>query len=236
MTAAEQRYTSLLDPLAFPPFLSCPDEHVYDHQRGSSPVQHWCFLGEIEEISGIGRLCLDVKDREGITVRIYFYLDRLSPSVREIHINPPRITYPKHANVPSHLVQKGYTIAVLYAQQHRWLAEASTGIRIEDGDMVQIFPCSLSELLSLGDRILQRVPQSKTAAELRTCGWCGEKAASLLCCSACGLAWYCNKGCQRIDWPGHKKDCKLTSQVGLLMKQHWSHVEPHFKFPLSTKP
>ena len=142
MTAAGQRYTSLLDPLAFPSFLSCPDEYVYsptyDHQRGSSPVQHWCFLGEIEEISGIGRLCLDVKDREGITARIYFYLDRLSSSVREIHINPPSITYPEHANVPPHLVQKGYTIAVLYAQQHRWLAEPSTGIRIEDGDMVQV--------------------------------------------------------------------------------------------------
>lgn len=142
MTAAEQRYTFLLDPLAFPSFLSCPNEYVYsptyDYQPGSSPAQHWCFLGEIEEISGIGRLCLDVKDREGIVARIYFYLDRLSPSVREIHVNPPSITYPEHANVPPRLVQKGHTIAVLYAQQHRWLAERSTGIRIEDGDVVQV--------------------------------------------------------------------------------------------------
>lgn len=144
--AGKKLYTSLLDPLAFPPFEACPEEHAfvptYYGQRevkySASPTKHWCFLGEIESISGMGRLCLDVKDREGVTVRIYFYLDRLSPSVVSVYLSGTGITYPQHSNLPQRLIKEGNTIAVLYAERHRWLAEASTGIRIEDGDVVQV--------------------------------------------------------------------------------------------------
>ena len=122
MTTAAQPYTSLLDPFAFPPFLSCPHEYKISsaYYLRPSPIRHWCFLGEIESISGIGRLCLDVRDREGTPARIYFYLDRLSPSVVEVVMTfGPRhgITYPNHPNCPQHLIQKGNNIAVLYAQQ-----------------------------------------------------------------------------------------------------------------------
>lgn len=106
-------------------------------EPSSSLFKNWCFLGEIERISGIGRLCLDVKDREGTAVRIYFYLDRMSAGLIEFVDNPFEITYPQHVNVPQQLVKEGNTIAVLYAKQHRWL-EGSTGIRIEDGDMVKV--------------------------------------------------------------------------------------------------
>src|ERR1700722_1916269 len=134
MTTVEQAYPSLLDPVAFPTFKSCPHEEglslTYTNQHSSPPIRHWCFLGEIKEISGIGRLCLDVKDREGRTVRIYFYLDKLHPSKIEVNItikthNAPVITYPGHPNVPPYLVQKGNTIAVLYAQRYPWIRESS---------------------------------------------------------------------------------------------------------------
>ena len=142
MSTASQSYTSLLNPLTFPPFLSCPQEYRFSSAYYSRPppIRHWCFFGEIESISGIGRLCLDVRDREGTPARIYFYLDRLSPSVVEVVMTfGPRhgITYPNHPNCPQHLIQKGNTIAVLYAQQHTW-REPSTGIRIEDGDTVHV--------------------------------------------------------------------------------------------------
>lgn len=238
MTTAEQLYTSLLDPLAFPPFLSCPHEDIfsstYYDQGRSTPIRHWCFLGEIENISGIGRLCLDVRDRDGTAVRIYFYLDRLSPSVVEIifTVKGHEITYPRHPNCPQHLIQKGNTIAVLYAQQHPW-RESSTGIRIEEGDTVHFFPYKLDQLLSLGEQILQGVPPSKESAELRACNRCGKKSGFLMCCSACRIAWYCSRNCQKIDWStnGHNKNCK-TSQVKLMMKQKWSRFDAYLKFPL----
>jgi hypothetical protein len=134
---AEQNYTSLEDPHAFPPFNSCPHD-VHCLIPKSWPDRHWCFLGEIEDISGIGRLCLDVRDREGTPARIYFYLDKIKPGVVCVVINPAKVTYPDHPNVPAPLVRKGNTIAVLYAEQHRWLAENSTGVRIEDGDTVKV--------------------------------------------------------------------------------------------------
>lgn len=139
-TNVEQPYTSLRDYVAFPPFLSCPPEtSALVISRESVLANRWCFLGEIEEIFGLGRLGLDVKDKDDHAVRIYFYLDRLSPSVIEIAINDPGgVTFPPHPNLPRHLIQRGHTIAVLYAQQHPWRAERSTGIRIEDGNMVQV--------------------------------------------------------------------------------------------------
>jgi hypothetical protein len=136
----EQPHTSLRDLVAFPPFLSCPHEaRALVISRKSVIASRWCFLGEIQKIFGLGRLGLDVKDKDNHTVRIYFYLDRLSPSVVEIAINDPGgVTFPPHPNLPRHLIQRGHTIAVLYAEQHPWKAEPSTGIRIEDGNMVQV--------------------------------------------------------------------------------------------------
>jgi hypothetical protein len=137
----EKPYTSLRNPLAFPSFVACPHEYTlsstYYHQRGSPPIRHWCFLGEIENIFGIGRLGLDVKDKENNTIRIYFYLDRLPSTVVEVAFKHTGILYPQHPNVPRHRIRKGNTIAVLYTEQHPW-KEGSTGIRIEDGDTVQV--------------------------------------------------------------------------------------------------
>jgi hypothetical protein len=136
---AQPTYTPLLNPLAFPPLISCPHDRVMGspyYDRASVTVRNWCFLGEIVDIGGLGRLRLDVRDREGITARIYFYLDQLSPRVR-VFIDDG-ITDPGHPNVPMDLVKVGNTIAVLYAQQHTWLEASSVGIRIEDGDLVQV--------------------------------------------------------------------------------------------------
>lgn len=139
MTGHEKPYISLRNPLAFPSFTACPHEYTStDRQCGSPPTRHWCFLGEIESISGIGRLCLDVKDKENNTIRIYFYLDRLPSDVVELAFGHTGILYPEHPNIPRHLIRKGNTIAVLYAEQHPWKEEPLTGIRIEDGDTVQV--------------------------------------------------------------------------------------------------
>lgn len=142
MTEEEEPYTSLRNPLVFPSFVACPHEYTFSStyylQCGPPPARHWCFFGEIENIFGIGRLGLDVKDKENNIVRIYFYLDRLPSTVVELAFEDTGILYPQHLNLPRHHIRKGNTIAVLYAKQHPWKAEPSTGIRIEDGDTVQV--------------------------------------------------------------------------------------------------
>lgn len=41
------------------------------------------------------------------------------------------------------------------------------------------------------------------------CAACGKVLPqSLLWCSRCESAWYCDAGCQKKDWPVHKKVCK----------------------------
>ena len=46
-----------------------------------------------------------------------------------------------------------------------------------------------------------------------TCAGCGKAAAataSLLRCSRCRAAQYCDKDCQRQHWPQHKRECRAA--------------------------
>ena len=40
------------------------------------------------------------------------------------------------------------------------------------------------------------------------CFTCGKAAPKLLTCSQCHRAHYCDRECQRKDWPRHKKACR----------------------------
>ena len=70
----------------------------------------------------------------------------MEPLFIRIEGTDPRITDPGHPNVPMNLVKVGNTIAVLYAQQHTWRENTYLGIRIEDGDTVQV--CDLIRISS----------------------------------------------------------------------------------------
>jgi len=50
-------------------------------------------------------------------------------------------------------------------------------------------------------------------AQMRTagtpeCAECGKGGDGLKACTACNLVKYCNRNCQRVHWPKHKKECK----------------------------
>jgi hypothetical protein len=111
------------------------------------------------------------------------------------------------------LVQKGYTVAILYAERHAFMS-CEPGIRHEDPrmikvpqqlpiyiikldacsltkrDVTQIFPLSLHKLLALNDQIQQFSAELDGA---RMCHGCGKKAASLQQCSKCSSFWYCDR-------------------------------------------
>lgn len=122
---------------SFPAFDSLPDENdvdleFFDTADGFSyrPRKHWCFLAEIVDIEDFLRLGLTVKDRAGRTTRILFYTDSRG---REMS--------------PSQLRQ-GYTVAVLYAEQHGFL-DLSVGIRHEDPKYLKVRPTSIKSTLPL---------------------------------------------------------------------------------------
>lgn len=112
-------YVDLRNEAMFPCFTDLPGENDLDLDYLEStdgfmyrPRKHWCFLAEIFDIEDFIRLRLIVKDKTGYKTLVAFHTDgrgnELDPSC----------------------VQKGYTVAVLYGEQHGFL-DMSVGIRHE---------------------------------------------------------------------------------------------------------
>ncbi|XP_071101542.1 uncharacterized protein [Haliotis cracherodii] len=49
---------------------------------------------------------------------------------------------------------------------------------------------------------------SRQEASDNSCSSCGKVSSQCKRCVGCLKVAYCNRECQRKDWPGHKKDCK----------------------------
>ncbi|KAK0743501.1 hypothetical protein B0T18DRAFT_490216 [Schizothecium vesticola] len=177
-----------------------------------SPRKHWCFLAEIDSIENFIRLRLIVKSG-GARVPIAFYTDDRGAG------------FASQAN-------RGYTVAVLYAEQHPFL-DMTTGMRVEEEQTVKIIPMTLAELLALSDRVGKySIPQG----DGMNCHGCDERKASLMKCGRCSMFWYCDKTCQTHGWAnkGNKNDCKVIRTYGLraMFLLDWNHYSNFVAFPL----
>lgn len=110
----------------FPGFMDLPDENNVDLDFYESsdmvtyrPRRHWCFLGEIVDFATLLRLQMEIKDVDGREIPLYFYTDG-----RGNELAPAQ-------------VQKGYTVAILYAQRHAFVY-GEPGIRHEDPQMIKV--------------------------------------------------------------------------------------------------
>jgi hypothetical protein len=110
----------------FPGFINLPDENDVDpefYKRSNTgtyrPRRHWCFLGEIVDFATLLRLQMEIKDVDGTTIPLYFYTDGRGSEL-----------------VPAQ-VQKGYTVAILYAERHAFMS-FELGIRHEDPRMIKV--------------------------------------------------------------------------------------------------
>lgn len=180
----------------FPGFINLPGEDIIDldfYERADRPRRHWCFLAEIVNFATLLRLQMEIDDIDGRKVPLFFYTDG-----RGSELAPAQ-------------VQRGYTVAILYAQRHAFMFD-EPGIRHEDPRMIkvstlaspsqfdtylltecyvtQIFPVSLHNLLALSDQVQQF---SAEFDGLRICHGCGKKAASLNRCGKCMSFWYCDR-------------------------------------------
>lgn len=117
--------SDLRDTETFPPFHDCPDENDLDlryySDQGGDPLRHWCFLGEVVQVTYLGRLVCDVKDVQGRMARVAFYDDDRGDSFVQ---GSPKC-------------KPGYTVAVLYGMGHGFL-DMSSGIRVEDNKCVRV--------------------------------------------------------------------------------------------------
>ncbi|KAL8415027.1 hypothetical protein RB594_006018 [Gaeumannomyces avenae] len=200
----QPQHAGLRDEATFPSFNELPEENdldleFYESTNGFSykPRKHWCFLAEIIAIQNFLRLRLIVKDGAGHDTAVSFHTPNRG---RELD--------------PS-CIRKGFTIAVLYAEQHGFL-DMSTGIRLEEPTVLKIFPVQLRDLFTLSDKVQQ---YAGVVNGERTCQGCGRKATTLSKCGKCTLFWYCDKECQTMAWKnkGHKADCKLLKDRDLQM-------------------
>ncbi|KAJ6126131.1 SET domain-containing protein [Penicillium samsonianum] len=114
----------------FPPFSSLPDDGGVDmgFYRGSDrPQQHWCFLAEIVDFNFLARLHMKISDVDGRKIPLFFYTDD-----RGRELEPARL-------------RRGYTVAILYAQQHAFIFD-EPGIRHEDPARVKVKPPDIIRL------------------------------------------------------------------------------------------
>jgi hypothetical protein len=213
--------TNLRDHITFPGFEDLPREYENDPEyyensgrNSNRPRRHWCFLGEIEEFGMLLRLQMDLRGIDGSVIPLFFYTDG------------------RGNELPPASIKKGFTVAILYAEQHAF-AFSPPGIRHEDPPLLKIFPHSLDELLALND-IVQEF--STELEGLRKCHGCDKKSASLQKCGKCKLFWYCGQNCQRTGWKEkcHKDSCKLFRDRDLkgLFLYAWDVYHHRLQFPL----
>lgn len=111
----------------FPPFRSLPEYHEDGPYRDGESGPHWCFVGEITRNASLVRPVYHVRDLEGNTVVVGFYLDDDSDFDRKKY-------------------KVGNTICVMHAKRKLFL-DGSHGIRVEELRTVQgsqsCFSCSL---------------------------------------------------------------------------------------------
>lgn len=125
-TTQVSQYADLRSETAFPLFDDLPEENdisleFYESTDGFSyrPRKHWCFLAEIIDVENFMRLRLIVKDKAGRKVPIAFYTES-----RGLEVDPSYI-------------QEGFTVAILYAEQHGFL-DLSVGIRHENPTAIKV--------------------------------------------------------------------------------------------------
>ncbi|KAN0070170.1 SET domain containing protein [Elaphomyces granulatus] len=220
-TTPPGQLTDLQSRVTFPGFIDLPDENHFDldfyewSDMGTyRPRRHWCFLGEIVDFGTLIRLQMEIKDVDGRKIPLFFHTDDRGNEL---------------AHVP---IQRGYTVAILYAQRHEFMF-CEPGIRHEDPRMIKIFPLSLHELLALNDQVQQF---STKLDGIRSCHGCGRKSASLKQCGRCSSFWYCDRGCQEAGWneKGHRDNCKLLKDPDLrgLFFFKWDEFDNRIEFPL----
>lgn len=207
--------------LYFPPFPDMPADAILNRTYyktfdglNYSARCHWCFLGEIIDVSlsqFIRNVTIvrDVAGRRNIVIA--FYQD--GPLIQS-GLNPADL-------------KVGHTICIRYAEQHAFL-DGSRGVRVEDIKFVKVIKTNLDALFDMANIRIRALRQDD-------CWHCDKRKAELpeqklLKCGRCKYVRYCGKECQTADWGQHKKHCKFIPDYLELTNLDFPHFEAYVPF------
>ncbi|CCE29284.1 uncharacterized protein CPUR_02977 [Claviceps purpurea 20.1] len=202
----------------FSGFVDLPFTRGFD-ANGPSKKRHYCLLGEIIGSIFLLHLGIVIKDIHGYKVPLHVY------------------TKSRGKDLMPNEYQRGYTVALLDPLQYLF-KDGNMGIRLEDPQMIKIFPLSLAKMIELNEQV--RKYSIRQHNDMRTCHGCGTDAAatSMKRCGKCLSFWYCTKVCQIAGWTtkAHKGDCKFLRDPDLrgLFLIKWDEVQDCISFPLKV--
>ncbi|ORY41655.1 hypothetical protein BCR33DRAFT_852159 [Rhizoclosmatium globosum] len=126
---------SMKDPLHFPSYSSLPFQPSITNEPTTEPLQHYCFLAQITEISFVNRprVTIDIGNAETAIIESN---SRSSPTTFAWTDLKP-----------------GNTIAILYATRQP-LSDGTIGIRADDLNRVMIFRSGISNLTCYADKLM----------------------------------------------------------------------------------
>jgi hypothetical protein len=116
---------NIRNPICFPNLVGLPWDHEFsvDHhyvrdEPGAStePKRHWCFVGEIVDVTFLTRMCLVIRDQTDRQVPVALYSPGAGFELMSSTIMP--------------LLQPGNTVMIMYAHRH-YFHEGSEGICVE---------------------------------------------------------------------------------------------------------
>ena len=82
---------------------------------------------------------------------------------------------------------------------------------------------------------MQNVTAALNALGVKTCLACGKAGAKSLC-MGCRSVSFCGKACQKVAWPGHKKECRrIVREIKAFeLKGFFKRRTPKFRNPVDT--
>ncbi|KAM0364305.1 hypothetical protein ACHAPK_010783 [Fusarium culmorum] len=226
----------------FPSFLGLPNDNVMERDffkikdgRNFRPRRHWCFLAEIVEHSDSSRLQMTVKDVTGKLLPIIVY------------------TGTRESEVVASQIREGYTVAILYAEQHAFMYEEA-GIRFEKPTLLKVYIPRVPGRSPFPERqssqVLNRYQRNEDLPRVRQTGCVSEEVCQVFDVLVLQrgktfpihqrfsvIMLTIDEACQKAGWTDkdHKEDCTLLQDGDLkgLLSLNERKFESRVKFPMT---
>ncbi|KAK1980785.1 hypothetical protein LZ30DRAFT_594148 [Colletotrichum cereale] len=188
-------YAASSEPPSYvPPPPPDPPSAVAPKPSSHDAREEWFLVAEVKQNMTITKPTLVVVDRGGTEFAVTF-------EDRGIDLRP---------------VRQGWTIVVPRAVRTAPKGGKRGFVRVPEGrgTGVKYVPGGLEKIGEVGARARGGDGDGDGGRGFRgRCAGCGKgegaDGGALKSCTACGVARYCGKECQKDDWKTHKNDCKV---------------------------
>ena len=208
-----QKQGILADRVTFPRFSRLPRENNFplEHYRFTSDgscvrSRTWCFVGEIALDVSLWRRSLLIKDRAGYKIPLHFY--------------------PETGSFDYSSLKEGRTVVIMLAKIHLFM-DGTIGIRLENLETIIVVKCNLDDLFEMSKCYAKRGEKQCWNED------CEEETLhpeSLMKCSSCKFAFYCDRKCQSADWKErHSRWCKALPTFVKIASLDYNKIHSSWK-------